>query len=86
MGVAKANATNAAQGWRGDRPAREIKPKIEEPTMAMHKDGEGTCGGAGWQKRSAGNSYRAKHDDGSRKSRRSAGGQSRKHTSPTTKG
>ena len=86
MGKAIANATNAAQAWRGDRPKPVAKPQIKEPEMAMHKDSEGKCGGASWQSKHAGNSYRAKHDDGSRKSRRSAGGQSRKHTSPTTKG
>jgi len=79
MGRAVANATNAAQGWRGNQSQPVAKPQIKEPTM---KDGEGKCGGASWQKRHSGNRYRAKHDDGSRKSRRGAGGQNRKHTSP----
>lgn len=53
-----------------------------------HGDGkmaEGKCGGAAWQKRYAGNSHRANNDDGSRQTRQRAGGQSRKHTSPTVK-
>lgn len=43
---------------------------------------EGTCGGASWQKNKSSNSYRTRHDDGSRKSRRGAGGMDNKHRSP----
>ncbi len=50
--------------------------------MDHSKVAEGTCGGASWQKHNKGNRYRAKHDDGSRKQRQSAGSRARKHTSP----
>jgi hypothetical protein len=46
------------------------------------KMGEGKCGGGAWQKRYRSNSHRAANDDGSTKSRQSAGSRSRKHTSP----
>ena len=52
----------------------------------MGKDYEGTCGGASWQKKNKGNKYRSGNDDGSRKTRQRAGGQSMKHTSRHTKG
>lgn len=54
--------------------------------MAEGKCGEGKCGGGNWRKNNSGNVYRAKHDDGSRQSRRKTGSGSRKHRSTHTRG
>ena len=87
MGLAIANSTNAAQGWRKPlyTPAqmREagITPSGEVNTMPGNthsKMAEGTCGGGSWRKKNESNGKR-KAD---KKSRQPSGRMANKHRSP----